>query len=77
MRKAKRAAPSRERPSTRPVVIVTPERDTPGWRATAWPAPMSSASRSVTSSAARVPVRRSAHPSTRPNTISIVAMSQM
>ena len=39
-RNEKRAADSRSRPRARLAVIVTPDRDTPGWSATAWASPM-------------------------------------
>ena len=56
MRKATRTAASRSRPTTRPAVIVTPLRLTPGWRASAWPTPIEHRRRgSATSSTGRVP----------------------
>ena len=63
MRKANRAAPSRPRPTNRPTVMVTPERDTPGCRARAWPTPMTSASSRPTSSIVRLPRTPSARAS--------------
>ena len=44
-RKLKRAAASREKPSSIPVVMVLPDRDVPGTSASAWPMPMASAER--------------------------------
>ncbi len=40
-----RAAASRSKPANRPAVIVIPDRDVPGLRASAWAAPMTTASR--------------------------------
>ena len=62
IRKAKRTAPSRSSPARRPAVIVMPERDTPGCSATAWPTPISTASRRVTSSTV-ASARRGGRPS--------------
>ena len=77
MRNANRAAPSRPSPTKRPTVIVTPERDTPGCRAMAWPTPMTRASVRLTSSIVRLPRAPSARASSRPPTMSITAISQI
>ena len=52
-RKLKRAAASREKPSSMPVVMVLPDRDVPGTSASAWPTPMASAEPAVMSSRPR------------------------
>ena len=45
IKKLRRAAASRSKPRKRPAVIVMPDRDVPGLRASAWAAPTSRASR--------------------------------
>ena len=52
-RNENRAAVSRSNVSTRAAVIVTPERETPGWSARAWATPSTSPSRTPRSSRSR------------------------
>ncbi len=61
IRKLSRAAASRSKPRRRAAVIVIPERDVPGFSASACAAPTITASRTPNSSTLRCPVDRSAH----------------
>ncbi len=74
---ANRAAPSRPSPTNRPRLIVMPDRDRPGCRARAWPAPITRASRRVACSNVRRPSAPSAQASTNAPTMSITATSQI
>jgi hypothetical protein len=49
IRNEKRAAASRSSPIRRPAVMVPPDRETPGAKASAWPAPIAIACRAVIS----------------------------
>src|ERR671918_2559199 len=76
IRKENRAASSRRRPRKRPIVIVAPERETPGNRAAVWASPIPSASLKPSLSEVRVcrpttsPTMKSAPTSTRLNATS-------
>src|SRR5512133_3558437 len=76
IRKLKTAADWRSKDRKRAAVIVAPERDTPGTSATAWAKPIIRACRHVMSDSARVVAdARSAHQSSAPNTMRVVAVS--
>ncbi len=72
IRNANRAALSRVRPRNRPAAMVTPDRLVPGNRASAWAAPMVTASPSVQPVQVPrrdAPYRSAAHSSRAPRTM--------
>ena len=74
MRKLSRAAESRSKPVQRAAVIVIPDRDVPGLRASACAAPTLSESATPRSSSGRSPFCWSAHHSNKPKTINDTPM---
>ena len=74
IRKLSRAAESRSKPVQRAAVIVIPDRDVPGLRASACAAPTLSESATPRSSSGRSPFCWSAHHNNKPNTINDTPM---